>query len=174
MLKKTRTIQVPSKRVLTLTIIFILAIIGMNIAAAQLNESILDFRINYTSADAYHFFQHLGDDGRHFYFILLLFDLLFPIIYMLFGVNLALFMINKQENFQNWQTIFVFFPIFGMICDWIENALILSMLHSYDASFLKLAAYSSKVTLLKFSFLGIFISWLIIIAIKNLINKKPA
>lgn len=71
---------------------------------------------------------------------------------MLFGVNLALFVVNKQKDIQNWQTIFIFFPIFGMIFDWIENIIILLMLHSYDTSFLDLAVYSSTATLLKFSF----------------------
>lgn len=172
MLKKIRTIQIPSKRMITLTVIFILAILGMNIAAAQLNESILDFKINYISTDAYHFFQQLGTDGRQFYFRLLLFDFIFPIVYMLFGINLTIFTINKQEHFRDWQLIFVLFPILGMICDWIENILILSMIQSYDESFLELATYSSTVTLLKCSFLGIFIVGMIIITVKNYFAKK--
>lgn len=53
MMKST---QIPATKVGILTNIFFLAIIGMNSAATKLNESVLDFRLNYTSADAYHFF----------------------------------------------------------------------------------------------------------------------
>lgn len=172
MKKKIQTSQVTTKQVMILTLIFILTIIGMNIAATQLNESVLDFRINYTSVEAYHFFQHLGAKGRHFYFITLMFDFIFPIIYMLFGVSLALFIINKQKNYPRWQTIFIFLPIFAMISDWIENIFILLMLRSYDRSFLDLSIYSSTVTLLKFSILGIFIFGMITLTIQIFITKR--
>lgn len=141
------------------TLIFIGMLVFINILGARFTsmtgEELLDFSIGYSPNEAYQMVNHYGEFGGAFYRILLLLDTVFPIVYMIFGVLLLGFILNKYFIKKEKLYLLLLLPVIGMAFDWLENVMISLMLNQFPEPFDLLAQLCASFTILKFTFTGL-------------------
>jgi len=162
--------RVTGRKLITVTVIFVVLIVVMNILAAILTQStgvqLLDYALDDTHSKGYETIGKLGSDGRNFYLILLSIDFLFPVVYMIFGVSLLGYLLNRFATKDSLLNLLILLPVLGMLCDWVENVMIVSMINIFPNELPWLADIGSVSTKLKFMFLGAtlllaFVLWLV-------------
>ena len=171
--------KITKKTLIINTIIFLIFIIGINVLSGKFSSIygtvILDFNFGYTSQVAYDALLASGESGRNAYLLLLKFDFIFPISYAVFGFTLLSYLLNKSNVKNNiWYTL-TLIPICGMVCDWMENILIILMIKTFPNDFGNIGEISSIFTILKFLFiiLTLLTSLILFINLKiNDIKKK--
>ncbi len=118
--------------------------------SAAPNGGPLDLTLGLSPADTYARLTDYGTNGRQFYLIVeLTVDLLFPITYgLFFSLTLALIFqraYTAGSGMHRWIVV----PLVGMVCDFLENAGIITMLLAYPAQLDFVAVYTRIMTLLK-------------------------
>jgi hypothetical protein len=104
----------------------------------------------YTPESAYEILDKQGEAGREFYKQLLLTtELIFPFIYRMFNVVFIAFLFSKFLPPKNKLNYLCLAPIIGMISDYIENSLILTMLFNYPERLYAIANTASVITIIK-------------------------
>lgn len=169
--KKNRE-KVSNKFVLFSTIIFVVAIVSINVYSSKLDAVVLDFRIGYSTEIVYTFFKEIGSTGRSLYNNMLIIDFIFPVIYMVFAISLFSYVLNKYKYSDGLINIAIIFPVIAMICDWVENILILRMLNNYGNTKIDRGYFASSMTTSKFIFLGTFLIVLFTFVLYNKFIKK--
>lgn len=92
----------------------------------------LDVGPSFSNADAYQLLQNMGEEGRRFYVqILLTIDMIYPLLYAIFGVALLATVYKKLMVTYKILRVVIVFPIIAAVCDYLENTFILIMLKTY-------------------------------------------
>lgn len=145
------------KRIVMLMIVFIVAYLLINgkpFGVAELKErtngvGVLDLEPGYTPDQGYEILMKLGPEGRAFYRQIMLFDLIFPVTYMLFFASLILFLFSKWLPGKPALYKLSLLPIAAGIADYVENIFILIMLNSYPAKLNAIIVAANIFTLTK-------------------------
>ena len=125
---------------------------------------IFDTRITGYSLDqARLFLESLGPQGIDLYTNLLQkLDIPFPAL-LASSIGLALFILTPKR-WGRWRIALLLLPLLGMICDYLENNLILIMLEAGPTHITEnIVDWASKSTILKFQFNGIAVFALILL-----------
>ena len=170
------------KNLLILFLITHLVLMMMMIFTFPKIQSIVGTRVfdlrtfGYSQDTAKHILSNLNQEAIDLYLFpqLLLLDVLYPFFLALFlslMIN-RLFIINKVK-IKGLGRLFVLMPYIGMLFDYLENGLIITMILNKDQVSAGLIALSSVCTLLK-SMVTI-LSWLVIIVLTiNWLKRKLA
>ena len=140
---------------LVLFLITYIVISGKPFGVAQLKEytngvGILDLERGYSPEYAYEIFKLQGDVGRQFYTkILVIFDVIFPLAYMLFFSTIMTFIFSRWLPDEHVLQKLSLLPILAGIFDYFENTFILIMLHNYPKELFNIAAIANIMTILK-------------------------
>jgi len=139
--------------------------------------NILDFEFGYTYEEAHNMLTVMGAEGREFYLTRILpIDFPFPLSYMLFYAGFTALLIKHTAPHKQCKYL-LFVPLLAMICDWIENIGIITMLNSYPNLPEWSVALASIMGMLKTVFtVGsiLIIAGLLIVFIFSKISKKAA
>ena len=131
--------KVSWKKLIILTLLFAVFYILINFSAIGVAEllritdgaNILDFEFGYTYEEAHNMLTALGTEGREFYLTRIMpLDYPFPFTYMLFYAGFIAFLL-KHITSQKRYGYLLFIPLLAMLCDWIENIGIITMLNTY-------------------------------------------
>lgn len=160
-----------TKYLIASSVIFGIAIVAINLASHQLTETVLDFRLGYSTETVYSFFEKIGHSGRSLYTLLLQIDFIFPIIYMTFGVCAISIVLKKYKNTDSILDGLLLFPVIAMICDWIENSLLLNMLTNYGKTTVDLGTLAATMTALKLILLLFFVGMLLVLSLLLFLKK---
>ena len=111
--------------------------------------TILDVELFYTAAQAYQRLALFGEQGRAAYFNILMGDLIYPALLAGF-LSISITLLFRRLNFSStyWQYLGLL-PLANMFFDYIEDALLLSLLNSYPAQLPITAAVAGFVTFTK-------------------------
>ena len=118
--------------------------------------TILDVELFYTAEQAYQRITLFGDQGRAVYFNILMGDLIYPaILGGLLSISITLLFRRLRFSGAYWQFLGLL-PVANMTFDYIENALLLTLLSSYPAQLPRLATAAGFATFTKniFGILG--------------------
>ena len=130
----------------------------------------LDARLTYTKSDVLQLFETVESEGRgKMEFISGVIDMVYPLIY---GILFFLLITKLTNSFSSnkWKTI-RFFPLIGMLFDYVENFSVLNMLSSYPSISETLVLISSSATSLKWLFINISLLLIIILAIMKIFKR---
>ncbi len=138
----------------------------------NLNWYAIDNAIGAPPTTIYGFVANYGHAGRSVVIVNhLTFDVLFPLTYMLFfAISLTLIgsRLFRTDGAWRWLTLV---PIVAGVCDYLENAGIVTMCLSYPLpATLAVARVTSVFTLLKVSFLGLSMALVVIGGVGVLIH----
>ena len=128
---------------------------GKPFGIAQLEEitngvGALDVEIFSTAEHVYDVLDKQGEAGREFYKRLLLGpELIFPLVYRLFNVVLISFLFSRWLAPESKWNMLCLAPLIGMIADYCENALVLTMLFNYPERLYGIASVASVLTTIK-------------------------
>jgi hypothetical protein len=104
----------------------------------------------YTPESAYEVLDKQGEAGRQFYQQLLLTtEIIFPFIYRMFNAVFIAFLFSRFLPPKSKLNYLCLAPIIGMIADYIENSLILTMLFNYPERLYAIANTASVITIIK-------------------------
>ncbi|MDP4143003.1 MAG: hypothetical protein Q8936_00775 [Bacillota bacterium] len=136
----------------------------------------IDMVINYSPEEAYRLIAGYGESGRRYYIIQsLTLDLAIPLCLMLL-VMASIKLIYRQTFFKNYMHKFMIIPFLGFLCDYSENACVITMIINYPKRLNNLAVISNIFTISKWIFctLGILIVLvgLIYIGINTCLRNK--
>lgn len=168
------------KGIIILTLLFFISLTIINgkpLGVAKLKEytggvGILDLERSYTPEQAYRILESQGEIGRQFYKrIIILLDFVFPTIYMIFWSVVINFLFTKWLMAENKMHKFCLVPLLAGLSDYIENILILTMIHYFPKKLYNIAIMANAMTILKGIFTGVSIL-LIIAGLVGLIQKK--
>ena len=150
--------------------------VGRPFGIAQLDEitngvGTLDEML-YNAESAYRVMDQQSEAGREFYRRLLLTtELVFPLVYRAFNVILISFIFNRWLSPESKLNKLCLLPLVGMIADYCENMLVLTMLFNYPERLYGVAATASIVTAIKW--LSNLTDWLlIIVSLFGLVRKS--
>lgn len=129
---------------------------------------ILDLRFGYTLEEVNLFFELLGDDGRMLYAHISKADMFYPIIYGLLLMSLLSFLAKGKSNLYFLNIL----PFIAVGIDFIENLSILKMLTNFSIVSMEMVHYSAAFTQLKWGFIGLSLSFVIILFFKNKLLSK--
>lgn len=167
------------KGIIILTLLFFVALFTINgkpLGVAKLKEytdgvGILDLERTYTPEQAYRILESQGEIGRQFYKrIIILLDFVFPTIYMIFWSVIINFLFTRWLTTENKMHKLCLVPLLAGISDYIENVLILTMIHYFPQKLYNIAVLANVMTILKGIFSGLSI-FLIIAGVVGLIRK---
>lgn len=154
------------KNILLFLVLFIITYVIINgkpFGVAQLKEytngvGILDLERSYSPEYAYEIFKLQGDIGRQFYMkILIIFDVIFPLAYMLFFSTIMTFIFRRWLPDGHVLQKLSLLPILAGISDYVENTFILIMLHNYPKELFNIAVLANIMTILKGVIFGVSI-----------------
>ncbi|MEA2104425.1 MAG: hypothetical protein U9P79_07285 [Candidatus Cloacimonadota bacterium] len=131
----------------------------------------LDVQFSYTKIDVDKAFNDMGQNGRKINLITTGFiDMIYSIIY---GCLFFLLLVKLTRSFSNRkiQLIF-FFPMLGVLFDYLENFGILKMLNQFPEITQSQVNINSALTSSKWIFILITIVLILILIILNLFNRK--
>ena len=158
--------------ILTIIVVVAMGTVTPQILAQSGGAPILDIRPGYTFADVEHLFTVLGEQGRQLYTTLQVIDLIFPLAYSM-TLTLALTsVITKLFPEGHSMEKAVSLPILGMIFDYLENITIATLIASYPNLSPLAVSVASVFTQLKWSFIILTITLLVILVVLALIRKK--
>lgn len=96
--------------------------------------------VSHSPEKTYQTLEDMGEEGRRFYKqVLLTTELAFPLIYRLFNVVFITFFLARwlpRDSRLRWLCLA---PLIGMICDYCENFMVISMINNYPVQALGLA-----------------------------------
>ena len=156
--------------------------VGRPFGIAQLDEitngvGTLDEML-YNAESAYRVMDQQSEAGREFYRRLLLTtELVFPLVYRAFNIILISFIFNRWLSPESKLNKLCLLPVVGMIADYCENTLVLTMLFNYPERLYGVAATASIVTAIKW--LSNLTDWLLIIVglfglvLKSILRQQP-
>jgi hypothetical protein len=132
----------------------------------------------YNAESAYRVMDQQGEAGREFYRRLLLTtELVFPLVYRAFNVVFLSFIFGRWLLPESKFNQLCLLPLVGMVADYCENVLVLTMLFNYPERLYGVVAAASIVTAIKW--LSNLTDWLLIIvglfglARKSLLRQQP-
>lgn len=121
-----------------------------SVQAAAGGAKLLEERFGYTSTQAVEFLQTLGNEGREAYRNFQFFDGLNALI-MAVAFTLALtFAASRLLVASNPIRLIAFLPLAAGLCEWAENAALLSMLSSFPSEAPLASSLGSALTRVKF------------------------
>jgi hypothetical protein len=129
--------------------------VGKPFGIAQLEEitggvGALDVEMFATAEQIYDVLDKQGEAGRQFYRRLLLTtELVFPLVYRLFNVVFISFTFGRWLGPDSKWNKLSLAPLIGMIADYVENALVLTMLTRYPQRLVAVASIVGIVTTVK-------------------------
>jgi uncharacterized membrane protein HdeD (DUF308 family) len=129
--------------------------VGKPFGIAQLEEitdgvGALDVEMFATAEHIYDILDKQGEAGRAFYRRLLLTtEVVFPLVYRIFNVLFLAFLFGRWIAPDSRWNKLCLLPLVGMIADYIENALVLTMLFSYPQRLYGMASVVGVVTTIK-------------------------
>jgi hypothetical protein len=130
--------------------------VGPPFGIARLNEitdeaGVLD-EMFYSVHEAYSVLEAQGEEGRSFYRRLLLTtELVFPIVYRGFSAVLITFLFSRWLAPESPWRFLSLLPFVGMLADYGENTLVLTMLFAYPQRLNAVAAVASAATRVKWA-----------------------
>jgi hypothetical protein len=109
----------------------------------------------YTGEELYQLAETYGEDGRAAYIhARFTFDLIWPLVYMLFLTTVISWLFRKafapQSSWQLWNLV----PLFGVLLDYLENGATSLVMARYPAPSSLIAALAPVFTMLKWVFVG--------------------
>jgi hypothetical protein len=111
--------------------------------------NILDVELFFTAEQAYQRLALFGEQGRAVYFNILMGDLIYPaLLGGLLSVSITLLFRRLNVSGACWQYLGLL-PLANMVLDYTEDALLVSLLHSYPDQLPLAAAAAGVVTLAK-------------------------
>jgi hypothetical protein len=112
-------------------------------------KNILDVELFYTAEQAYQRLALFGEHGRAVYFNILMGDLIYPALLGGF-LSISITLLSRRLNFTGvyWQYL-ALLPLANMIFDYIEDALLLSILYNYPDQLPLVATTAGFVTFVK-------------------------
>lgn len=123
------------------------------IEAASGGVGPLDLVPYYGADQAYSMIEAYGPEGRPFYLLIeLTVDIIYPVIYSLFFSLTILYFLNRQAAGRPGLLRLALLPFAGLICDFVENAGIVTMLLAYPAQLSLVGTLTGIVTTLKWIF----------------------
>ena len=112
--------------------------------------SALDVEIFSTVEHVYDVLDSQGEAGREFYKRLLLTtEVVFPLVYRLFNVVFISFLFSRWLAPESKWNKLCLLPLIGMIADYGENALVLTMLFNYPERLPGIASAAGVLTTIK-------------------------
>jgi len=113
----------------------------------------LDLRPGYSAAQAYSAITAYNEDGRAFYLLIeLTVDLVYPVVYSLFFSLTILYFLKRTAAERPGLARLALLPFGGLLCDWAENAGIVTMLLTYPAQQPVVGRLTGLLTSLKWIF----------------------
>jgi hypothetical protein len=128
---------------------------GKPFGMAQLEEitngvGALDVEMFSTAEHVYDVLDKQGEAGRAFYKRLLLtVEIVFPLVYRLFNVVFISFLFSRWLGPDSKWNKLCLLPLIGMIADYSENALVLTMLFNYPERLSGIASVVGVLTTIK-------------------------
>ena len=114
----------------------------------------LDMRSSYTIDEVVRDFEKLGAEGRAVYRIVVgRIDMIFPLLYGSFFILLLASLLKKVLPYRSTLILLSFFPLIGMLFDYLENIHILKLLDTFPTLNTETVALAERFTLLKHAFL---------------------
>lgn len=155
--------RVNGRHVLIALLVFVTALIGMNLAATHFyhatggygildlggGANILDDQGSYTPVRAYALIAHYGAAGMHYYYGLLIADCFFPPIFGMFALLCIVWALTQLAPQRRWPYILVCVPLAYVLSDWTENAGIVTMLLNYPRELNTVATVTNGVRAVK-------------------------
>jgi len=147
-----------AKWVILFGILFMIAMylnVGKPLGIAQLEEithgvGALDVEMFATAEDIYDVLDRQGEAGRAFYKRLLLTtEVVFPLVYRIFNVLFIAFLFGRWLSPESRWNKLCLLPLIGMIADYCENALVLTMLFNYPERLSGIASVVGVLTTIK-------------------------
>jgi hypothetical protein len=149
--------------VLLALLVFVIALIGMNLAATHFyhitggygildlggGANLLDDRGSYTPARAYSLIAHYGSTGMHYYYRLLIADCFFPPIFGVFTLLGIVWALTRLAPQPRWPYILVYVPLAYVLSDWVENTGIVAMLLHYPHKLYTVASVTNWARAIK-------------------------
>jgi hypothetical protein len=144
---------------LALELLFNIAILPVaeaRIKAGSGGVGPLDLRPGYSAAQAYAALTAYQDDGRTFYLLIeLTVDLIYPVIYSLFFSLTILYFLRRTPGQRPGLAALGLLPFGALLCDWAENAGIVTMLLTYPAQQPVVGLLTGLLTTCKWIFAGL-------------------
>jgi len=113
----------------------------------------LDLLPGYSAAQAYSAMTAYHEDGRAFYLLIeLTVDLVYPVIYSLFFSLTILYFLKRNTAQRPSLLRLALLPFGALLCDWAENAGIVTMLLTYPAQQPVVGLLTGLLTTLKWIF----------------------
>ncbi len=109
---------------------------------------ILDDDWGFTATEVGAFLEALGADGRATYKSFLQWDFLYPLLFVPMTMGLSLQAWRKWNNLRPYGAV-VFLPLVAVVLDWLENAVLLSLLSNYPNIASGAVALASGVSVAK-------------------------
>ncbi|MFP4697229.1 MAG: hypothetical protein ACLFMO_00835 [Eubacteriales bacterium] len=148
-----------------LQIVFQLLLIP-NFSLVTYGDKIIDFKVFYNYNELYQSINEYSIEAYEIYNYIQVIDLLFPLTYgLLFSLSLARFVHRKRYYI-------VFFPLVGMICDYIENIGIFYMRNRHPLGYKEVSYITQFFTISKFFFLVSSITFIFIFIFFSYISNK--
>lgn len=155
--------RVRGRHVLIALQVFVIALLGMNLAATHFyhatggygildlggGANLLDDRGSYTPARAYSLIAHYGSAGIHYYYGLLIADCFFPPIFGVFALLSIVWALTRLAPQRRWPYILVYVPLAYVLSDWTENTGIVTMLLHYPHKLYTVASVTNGVRAIK-------------------------
>jgi hypothetical protein len=133
---------------------------------------LLDTRLYYTYGDVATLFGALGAEGLMLYTYQKIVDMVFPLGYGFALAMLQIIMNRRAFPEHHVARHLAILPIVGMLFDYVENILIWSQIVTYPALSAPVIALASVATILKWSFLGLSITCVVVVAIVGLTSRR--
>lgn len=151
--------RVRGRHVLIALSVFVIALIGMNLAATRFyyttggygildlggGANLLDDQGSYTPVRAYTLIAHYGVAGRHYYYCILLADCFFPPIFGVFALLGIVWALSQLAPQRHWAYALVYVPLIYILSDWAENIGIMTMLLDYPHELYTVATVTNSV-----------------------------
>lgn len=141
-------------------------------AIAGENIEPLDIRFSYTTVEVKKAFETLTAEGRAIYrFVTAEIDMIYPVVYGLTFILVLANLVKKMWGADSKCILLAFFPLTGVLFDYLENFNTLELLKSYPDISPASVSYGEQLTRLKHGMLFLSLALIIVLAISLMVTR---
>jgi hypothetical protein len=123
----------------------------------------LDLRPGFSPDQAWEALNALGETGRQQYrFFEAFFDIIYPLIYGIFFAMMIVFLFRQVGGRLSRMTAVAWFPLVGMVADWLENIGIIRLIDAFPERADGWAKFASIAGQVKWFFSGVALLYIMV------------
>lgn len=135
----------------------------------------LDTRFSYSAEEVVAVFEKLGAEGRSVYRIVVgRIDMIFPLLYGSLFILVLASLLKKVVPYRSRLMLLAFFPLIGMLFDYLENVKILRLLDTFPNVSSETVAFAERFTLLKHAFLFTCVAMIVLLILFVIMKRLLA